>query len=83
MQDIWDRIISWSTIHAPAILKSFQPGATEDEIREVEEKLGITFPADVRQSFRIFNGQYDLSRPFIPLHSFSGDLDENDCIASP
>jgi cell wall assembly regulator SMI1 len=62
MQDIWDRITSWLSIHAPEILESFQPGATEDEIREVEEKLGVTFPANVRQSFRIYSNPISFVR---------------------
>jgi cell wall assembly regulator SMI1 len=61
MQDIWDRITSWLSIHAPEILNSFQPGATEDEIRAVEEKLWITFPADIRLSFHIYNEKWVLN----------------------
>ena len=76
MQNIWDRITSWLTIHAPKVLKSLQPGATEDEIREVEEKLGVTFPVAVRQSFRIYNGQNKVSGPLIPQHRCPEDLDD-------
>jgi cell wall assembly regulator SMI1 len=85
MQKIWDRITSWLTIHAPEISKSLQPGATEDEIREVEATLGLTFPADVHQSFRIYNGQYDLLRPLIRLYSLPEDLDLDldDCRPEP
>jgi hypothetical protein len=36
----------------------FNPPATEDEIRDVEEKLKIVFPASVRKFYLTFNGGF-------------------------
>ena len=36
----------------------FNPPATEDEIRDVEQKLNIVFPASLRQFYLTFNGGF-------------------------
>ncbi len=56
MQEIWDRIKEGLSIHAPGIIPHLQAGASEEEIRSTEKKLGIKFPEDVRASYRIHNG---------------------------
>jgi cell wall assembly regulator SMI1 len=57
MQEIWRRIEHWLAIHAPALLADLQPGASEQAIAETEGFLGITFPEDIRASFRLHDGQ--------------------------
>ncbi|PZD72455.1 hypothetical protein C1752_03556 [Acaryochloris thomasi RCC1774] len=59
MQEIWDRIEAGLAIHAPSIIPLLQPGASEEDIKNAETKLGIEFPEDVRESYRIHNGRLD------------------------
>jgi cell wall assembly regulator SMI1 len=59
MQSIWTKIESWLGENAPHILNTLQPGATETEISELEARLSICFPEEVRASYRIHNGQSD------------------------
>ncbi len=46
------------SIHAPSIIPRLQPGAWEEEIQVLEARLGIEFPQDVRESYRIHNGMF-------------------------
>ena len=57
MQIIWTRIENWLTDNAPEILENLNSGATEEEIKRTEEFLGVSFPEDVKDSYRIHNGQ--------------------------
>ncbi|MBN2534841.1 MAG: SMI1/KNR4 family protein [Spirochaetales bacterium] len=65
MQDIWDRIESWLKKEAPGVNVRLLPGAADNEIHVLEEFLHITFPDDVKASFKIHNGQHDLAVPLI------------------
>jgi cell wall assembly regulator SMI1 len=58
MQAIWQRIENWLLKNASFILEDLQPGASDAEIAHAERELGINFPEDVRESFRIHNGQF-------------------------
>ena len=57
MKDVWQRIDKWLEVNAPQILDTLQPGASDEEIHEVEDFLSIEFPDDVKDSYRIHNGQ--------------------------
>jgi cell wall assembly regulator SMI1 len=57
MESIWKRIEAWLADNGPEVLSSLQAGATDDEISETEAFLEVTFPRDVRDSYRIHNGQ--------------------------
>lgn len=57
MKTIWDRIHVWLSANAPDVLESLAPGATDEDFRTAEEAMGVTFPDDVRASYRIHNGQ--------------------------
>jgi cell wall assembly regulator SMI1 len=57
MKTIWNRIHVWLTAHAPDVLESLRPGATEEAIRAAEEEMGVTLPDDVRSCYRIHDGQ--------------------------
>ena len=65
MGDIWQRIDKWLSVNAPKVLNMLQPGATEAEIRETEKFLSVEFPDDVKDSFRIHNGQSNQKVGFI------------------
>jgi cell wall assembly regulator SMI1 len=57
MQAIWTRIESWLEANAPEVLKTLNPGASEEQIKAVEDTLLIQFPDDFKSSYRIHNGQ--------------------------
>lgn len=68
MKKIWGRIEKWLTEHAPTVLRSLAPGATEEHLRVIEAELGRSLPEDVALSYRIHDGQYegwDVSERFI------------------
>jgi cell wall assembly regulator SMI1 len=57
VQLIWTRIENWLADNALEILENLNPGATKEEIERTEEFLGVSFPEDVKDSYRIHNGQ--------------------------
>ncbi|WP_091068329.1 SMI1/KNR4 family protein [Paenibacillus sp. NFR01] len=57
MEELWRRIERWLEQEAPDVLADLNAGATEAEIFSLEEELGIRFPADLRESFKLHNGQ--------------------------
>jgi cell wall assembly regulator SMI1 len=59
MKEIWTRIEIWLQANAPKIFDTLQDGASDLEIRSLEDYLSITFPDDARVSFQIHNGQSD------------------------
>jgi len=56
MQMIWKRIEDWLNIHVPELTSLLQPGASEEEIQHTEALLSVTFPEDIKASYRIHNG---------------------------
>lgn len=66
MDEIWIRLEMFLQKNAPTILDSLAPGASEEEIADVEEYIGLQFPADVRQSYLRHDGQADEGKEFIP-----------------
>ena len=65
MRDIWQRIDKWLGVNAPQVLDTLQPGASEEEIRETEKSLSVEFPDDMKDSYRIHNGQSSGNGGFI------------------
>lgn len=61
MQTIWKRIEDWLHMHAPELVSLLQPGASEESIRQTEALLHVTFPEDIKASYRIHNGSGDRS----------------------
>src|SRR3954467_14721384 len=57
MKCVWDRIHAWLRDNAPEVLASLRPGASEGAIRAAERELGVTLPEDVREFYRIHDGQ--------------------------
>jgi cell wall assembly regulator SMI1 len=57
MRDVWDRIEAWLSANAPNVLEGLNSGASEAALQEAEAYLGVAFPADVRESYGIHNGQ--------------------------
>src|SRR5262249_40954519 len=57
MKLIWDRIHAWLEANAPKVLASLGPGASDEEVRTAEAEMGVTSPDDVRECYRIHDGQ--------------------------
>jgi cell wall assembly regulator SMI1 len=57
MQTLWGRIETWLDAHVPGGVSILAPGATPAEIADAERFLGVSFPEEVRDSFRIHDGQ--------------------------
>jgi cell wall assembly regulator SMI1 len=53
---LWQRIERWLATHAPHILDRFNPGVSEEELAQTEAALGVTFPENLKASYRIHNG---------------------------
>ncbi|MBS0260785.1 MAG: SMI1/KNR4 family protein [Planctomycetes bacterium] len=53
----WRRIETWLKDHAPQIFATLRPGASEEELRRIEQTIGQSLPDDVRESYRIHDGQ--------------------------
>ncbi len=56
----------------PELAESLRPAAAEERIREAEQLMGITFPRELRELYRIHNGQefkgaLFFGMPFLPL----------------
>ncbi|GHO96794.1 hypothetical protein KSF_068420 [Reticulibacter mediterranei] len=56
MQEIWKRIEAWLGAHTPEVMNNVYAGAAEEDIRQLEMKLGYQLPDDLRDSLRIHNG---------------------------
>jgi cell wall assembly regulator SMI1 len=57
MRELWHRVESWLATNAPDVLNNLQPGASDEQIQQLEESLGIEVPEDVKQLYRLHNGQ--------------------------
>jgi cell wall assembly regulator SMI1 len=57
MQAIWSRIELWLRENAPQVLGTLNPGATKEQIEQIETKLAVALPRDMKESYRIHNGQ--------------------------
>jgi cell wall assembly regulator SMI1 len=76
----WQRLEAWFKANAPEVINALRPGCTVDEIAAFEKEAQIALPDEVRESFRIHNGQNDiypgavLGNPLDPLEQLSSDL---------
>ena len=52
----WNRILSWLESNASQILSQHQNGVTDAELNELESKIGCELPDDVKQFYRLVNG---------------------------
>ena len=57
MRSRWESIDHWLAEHAPEVVASLNPPATEAEVAKVEGTLGIRFPESVRRTYLIHNGE--------------------------
>lgn len=59
---LWRTIEENLAVHAPTVLPTLNPPATDADLDRLEALLGHALPTDVRMSYRIHNGQDDPSR---------------------
>jgi cell wall assembly regulator SMI1 len=64
----WTQLESWLSGHHPELLSWLNPGATEKQIHEAEQVIGVRLPEDVRRCYSRHNGQKSTCPPF-----FSGE----------
>ena len=57
MQQLWQRLQSILEITNPSVLADLAPPATDIEISDLQEKLGVTLPDDFIACLKIHNGQ--------------------------
>ncbi len=57
MKQQWERLEAWLKANNPALLADLNHPATDAEIRELEQKLGVTLPADFVACLKVHNGQ--------------------------
>ncbi len=57
MDALWERLENFLQQNAPKIYDGLLPGASEEQIAEVEQRCGFQFPTEVRQSYLRHNGQ--------------------------
>jgi cell wall assembly regulator SMI1 len=55
MKALWERIEAWFSQHAPDNV-SLPEGAKESEIDQAESVIGMRFPLDLRESYKLHNG---------------------------
>lgn len=59
MEEIWKRIHAWLDANAPPGYGHLRPGASAESVSAAEETMGQKFPADVKASYFIHDGQVD------------------------
>lgn len=57
MRQLLEEIIEQLRFDLPGLAASFNPPATEEELRKAEEELGFSLPAELRELYQIHNGQ--------------------------
>jgi cell wall assembly regulator SMI1 len=70
VEKVWKNLTDWFATNAPELLETFQPGASEAEIADLERHVGLELPDDFRTFLKLCNGQIqDPQAGF-----YSGDL---------
>ncbi|KUN03531.1 hypothetical protein AQI95_23880 [Streptomyces yokosukanensis] len=56
LAQLWHNLATWLAEHAPGDYESLLPGASEGEIKRLEDGLGFSVHEDVRTTLRLHNG---------------------------
>jgi len=59
MKQVWNEFEQWLKINRPEVAGTLNEAAAELEIAEVEQKMGLTFPKNLKDWLMIHNGQRD------------------------
>lgn len=65
MRKNWNIIISWLKENALPVFNDLFPGVDASELSAAENKIGAPFPADMKQSLLIHNGQRGAAAPLM------------------
>jgi len=57
MKELWEQFERWLSDNWPEGLADLNPPATEEEIKELEQALGIVLPANFIECLKVHNGQ--------------------------
>mgnify|MGYP003537567148 CR=1 FL=1 len=57
MQQLWNRLETFLQENHPEIFKDLAPPATDAEITDLEDKIGVKLPDDFVACLKIHNGQ--------------------------
>lgn len=57
MDSLWSAYDAWLETHFPEGARALNPGATEEELGQLESIIGASLPSDYRQWLAIHNGQ--------------------------
>ncbi|MDQ2807415.1 MAG: SMI1/KNR4 family protein [Chloroflexota bacterium] len=57
INEIWQAIEAWYQDKAPLVHDELRGGASDAQIQQLEEKIGVTLPADYKASLQIYNGE--------------------------
>lgn len=57
MKTNWIKIEEWFNENEPEVLDTFNPGATDEELANLEKIVGFELPKDFIESYKIHNGQ--------------------------
>lgn len=57
MEKKWKRLESWLNIYNPKLLTDLNPPASDVDISELEQKLGVNLPVDFINCLKVHNGQ--------------------------
>jgi cell wall assembly regulator SMI1 len=57
--EIWTRLERWLQDNTPTLYESMQKGASEKQIQELEQHLGVILPEDYKTFLKCCNGQSD------------------------
>jgi F-box protein 3 len=55
--DAWTKVESFLATHIPSILHSLAPGATEEQLNQLESSLKVSLPPAFKVLYRFHNGQ--------------------------
>lgn len=58
MQQLWNRLETFLQENHPEIFKDLAPPATDAEITDLEDKIGVKLPDDFVACLKIHNGQF-------------------------
>ncbi|GHO47438.1 SMI1/KNR4 family protein [Ktedonospora formicarum] len=56
MSILWQRIEQGFATHSPHLLALCRPGASEEELLQAEEALGVPLPEGFKTLYRLHNG---------------------------
>jgi cell wall assembly regulator SMI1 len=57
MKECWQRFENWLAIYAPNLIEALNPGASVDEIDELQKVIGKKLPNDFIEFYMIHDGQ--------------------------